>query len=588
MPKIQLKLAAVLAALVTLLMLTTGYFAERDLRASGLAQVRTGLHKQALLVAQLVADLPFDSARSAELSRIVQAAGGATRSRITLIASDGTVVADSDVTVASLSKVSNHAQRPEVSAAIAGSVGTATRRSETTARSLFYLAIPRPPSGVDVVRVAVDLDDVALAVSTLRSRLLIAGGVGLAASVVLAFVFSGFLVRPLERIRATVVAITGGELSARVAWTSSDELGEIARAVNRMGEQLELRLREVISEKEQLRTVLTGMEEGVLMLDARGRIVLANRRVRELFGTSGVLEDRTPLEVLRSVELERVLLAAFGAKEPVRREIQIDAPHRCVLAVRAVELPPEVGGGVVAVLDDRTELRRLEVVRRDFVANASHELRTPLTAIRGFAETLAEGDVAEPERRRYLGIILEHARRLGSLVNDLLELSRVESGKLELRIRPLVVASAVDAVLSNLESLFAQRKLSVSRGACDVPHVRADPQALEQILNNLLDNAAKYTEPGGRIDVRAERVGSHVRVCVEDTGIGIPESDRGRIFERFYRVDKARSRALGGTGLGLSIVRHLVEAMGGRVGVESTPGKGSTFHFTLPIAPSAS
>jgi len=583
MPRIQLKLAATLVALVAALVVLTGYFAERDLRDNVLRQIEGGLADEVRLVSELVGDRVFRFEDAPELTELARRASRAAGARVTLIAADGVVVADSEVDLERLPRLENHATRPEVMGAASGRITTATRLSVTAGRELFYCATPRragDPAGV--VRLAVDLDDVEAAVGTLRGRLLLAGAMGLLGAVLLSFPLAGVLVRPLERIRETVVAIAGGSLSARVPWRSNDEFGEIADAVDRMGEELELRMHEVTSEKEQLRAVLTGMEEGVLMLDASRRIVLANRRVRELLGVRGDLEGATPLEVLRNVELEDALNAAFGAREPVRREIRVEGPRRMVLALRAVKLPKEVGAGVVAVLEDRTELRRLEVVRRDFVANASHELRTPLTAIRGFAETLVEGQVNEAERTKYLNIILGHAHRIGSLVDDLLELARIESGKLELGRQRLDLAAVVDKVLSHLEPLFAQRNLDAARGDLEVPPVLADPRALEQVLGNLLDNAAKYTEPGGRIRVRAESAGRFVRICVEDTGIGIPEADRSRIFERFYRVDKARSRELGGTGLGLSIVRHLVESMGGRIGVESTPGKGSTFHFTLP------
>jgi two-component system phosphate regulon sensor histidine kinase PhoR len=303
--------------------------------------------------------------------------------------------------------------------------------------------------------------------------------------------------------------------------------------------------------------------------------------VRELLGHTTEIEGRTPLEVLRNADLENALAQAASGNGPVFREIELAGRTRRVIGIRAAPLRGQAPAGVVAVLGDLTELRRLEVVRRDFVANASHELRTPLTAVQGFAETLASGKVPQADRQRYLEIILQHSRRLGALVDDLLELSRIESGKLELLPSEVRLAAVVDRALESLNQLFEQRKISAKRGSLDPVSVRADARALEQVLVNLLENAGKYTEPGGRIEVRAEPVGDMVRVSVEDTGIGIPEAHLARIFERFYRVDKARSRALGGTGLGLSIVRHLVESMGGQVSVESTPGKGSVFHFTL-------
>jgi two-component system, OmpR family, phosphate regulon sensor histidine kinase PhoR len=581
--RIQLKLAGAFAALAALLLGVTGLIAERELRARELARAELVLLEKARLTLEMARDLRFASEHGVELAAIARRAAAAAQARVTFISEDGRVVADSEVPVEALDRVENHADRSEVAAALAGRMGIATRTSHTVARSFMYLALPHASGTArdGVLRLAVDLDELGAAASALRGQLLWAGALGLLASVLLALLVSGLLIRPVQHIRSSVSALAAGTLSSRVQWHSADELGEIARAIDRLGEQLELRLREVTAEKEQLQTVLGSMEEGVLVLDPEGRIVLANRRLRELLGLTGEIAGRTPLEVLRNADLENALVQAGAGGESVFREIELGGRTRRVLGIRAAPLRGQAKGGVVAVFGDLTELRRLEVVRRDFVANASHELRTPLTAVQGFAETLASGKVPAADRPRYLEIILQHARRLGALVDDLLELSRIESGKLELLPSEVPLASVVDRALDSLSPLFEQRRIVARRGPIEPPMVRADPRALEQVLVNLLENAAKYTEPGGRVEVRAEPVGDRVRVSVEDTGIGIPESHLVRIFERFYRVDKARSRALGGTGLGLSIVRNLVEAMDGKVSVDSTPGKGSTFHFTL-------
>jgi two-component system phosphate regulon sensor histidine kinase PhoR len=353
-----------------------------------------------------------------------------------------------------------------------------------------------------------------------------------------------------------------------------------------MGEQLESRVAELTTEKEQLHAVLRGMVEGVLVVDSSGGIALANRRLRELFGLRGEAEGRAPIEVIRNAEIQKALDSARGSSDPIVLEVEVLQPQRRVLRVHAVALKTRDGIGGLAVFHDMTEIRRLEAVRRDFVANASHELKTPLTAIRGFAETLVASAVSAEDRERYLKIILNHAERIGTLIEDMLELSRVESSAGPIaESEPLEVEPLVQGTLRSLDSMFSARGLEVSMGGLAVPPVRAESRALERVLHCLLDNAAKYTERGGKIGVRAEQVESGVvRMVVEDTGIGIPKAHQQRIFERFYRVDRARSREFGGTGLGLAIVRHWVERMGGQVGVESEPGRGSTFWFTLPTA----
>jgi two-component system phosphate regulon sensor histidine kinase PhoR len=283
--------------------------------------------------------------------------------------------------------------------------------------------------------------------------------------------------------------------------------------------------------------------------------------------------------------VDDALRAAVDTRELVVREVQIGAGEPRSIRVHAVGFPrsgPRLG--TVAVFHDVTELRRLESMRRDFVANVSHELKTPLTAIRGFAETLVSSDVSPEEVGKYLSIILKHAERLGTLIDDLLDLSRIESRKVPLRSTAVDVGRVAAGVVSGMEPQLRARSLSVFVVEGAAPAAWADRRAVEQILTNLLDNAAKYTNPGGRIEVSVRAEGARVRVSVSDDGIGIPREDLPRVFERFYRVDKARSRDLGGTGLGLAIVKHLVQAMDGDITVQSELGKGTTFSFHLPAA----
>jgi two-component system phosphate regulon sensor histidine kinase PhoR len=330
--------------------------------------------------------------------------------------------------------------------------------------------------------------------------------------------------------------------------------------------------------------VLNGMVEGVLVIDAGGDIILANSRLREIFNAWGEVLGRTPLEAIRDAELDSLLSEACKTDQPVSGLITLGGGR--TLNVHAVRFPPGDGPrmGTVAVFHDVSELSRLEKVRRDFVANASHELRTPLSAIRGFAETiLSSDDLSETEQRSYVQIIHRHARRLGNIVGDLLELSEREGGATAFELAPVDVAALADALIRDARPRFEEKQLDVSLETEGPTLAWADARAVEQVLTNLLNNAVQYTDTGGRIQVSIEGAGDFLVVRVSDSGIGIPERDRDRIFERFYRVDKARSRALGGTGLGLSIVKHLVQGLGGEISVESELGKGSTFRFTLPV-----
>ncbi len=436
-----------------------------------------------------------------------------------------------------------------------------------------------------MVRLAVNLEEVEAAVADLRRNLLTAALIGLAAALALSFLLSWITVRPLSEMRETLGAIARGDLGRRLRPRSEDELGEMAGAINDMAEELGLRLAEVTAEKEQLDAVLAGMVEGVLVLDTDGCVTLANPRLRELISLWGPVEGRKLLEVVRHPGIDDALRAAADSTAPVVSEVEVGDRAPRTLLIHAAAFPQEGPlMGTVAVFHDVTELRRLESVRRDFVANASHELQTPLTAIRGFAETLVANELSREEVRAQLSVILRNSERLENLIRDMRELSRVESRRVPLQPGEVDVVKLTRALLADMEPRLKERSLEASvsdRGA--VP-AWADRRAVDQVLSNLLDNALKYTDPGGRITVGIEAQPEVVRVSVSDSGIGISAEHRPRIFERFYRVDTARSRALGGTGLGLSIVRHLVQAMDGEVYVESEPGRGSAFHFTLPRA----
>jgi two-component system phosphate regulon sensor histidine kinase PhoR len=577
-PKIQSKLLGALAVLVSLIVIGTGYAAEWRLREREHTRLKASVAQRASVVIDLLGERPL-AAPDPELAEVALRTATLTAARVTLIAPDGRVVADSDVVPGGLERVENHGDRPEVRGALAGATATDVRMSHTVGRKLFYLAVPHPFGGV--VRLAVDLRDVDAAVSELRRGLALAGGIALLGALALSFVVSGILIRPLTRLRQTVEAIAGGNLDARLRRHARDELGDIAVALDRMREQLRGQLDELRHDKEQLQAVLHGMVEGVLVIGPDGRIALANPRLRSLFGLRHEVEGRLPIEVIRNAEVQDLLRQALASREPVRREIEFGGPEPRAFSVHAVAL---AGGarGAVAVFHDMSEVRRLDAVRRDFVANASHELKTPLTAIRGFAETLLSAELPPSEARSYLEVIVGHSDRLAELLDDLLELSRIESRAVKLELEELEIGPIAADVLRNLEPRFRERSLESRLVERDPGTALADYRAVEQILENLLDNAAKYTEPGGSVEVTMEAAGGFVRVAVADTGIGIPDADRTRIFERFYRVDKARSRALGGTGLGLSIAKHLVQSMGGEISVESTLGAGSTFTFTLP------
>jgi two-component system phosphate regulon sensor histidine kinase PhoR len=429
------------------------------------------------------------------LDAVADRTASAAEVRVTLIGPDGAVLGDSDVPLARLSGVENHADRPEVRIALGGALGSDTRRSATVGRDLFYLAVPHPGGGV--VRVAVDLSDLEAAVAHLRRVLLLAGAAGLCAALVLAYTFSWLTLRPIREMRRVAASIAGGRLDDRLPLASGDELADLGHAINQMAEQLRLRLEEVTREKEQLSAVLEGMVEGVLVVDTEGTVLLANHRLREFYGASADIVGRPLLDSIRDAELDEIVARASQTDEVIAHELTLDGARPRTLSVYAARFPS--GGarrvGAVAVFHDVTELMRLEKVRRDFVANASHELRTPLAAIRGFAETLlGNGGLAEGDRRAYLEVIDRHAQRLGNLVDDLLELSKIESRKSRLAPQVLDAGDVARELVQDWEPRIREHGIRVAVHCEGETGVWADRQALEQVLSNLLDNALKYSE----------------------------------------------------------------------------------------------
>jgi len=586
MPRSQIKLVAAISALVVAVVVGFGWATERDLTARADARVRAGLEARVKGARELLGPVALSTTPTDVLTRRARELAGALGGRVTLIRSDGVVVADSALSSARVGEMENHATRPEVRAAARGELGHSVRVSTSVGRPQRYVAVAAA-AGDGVVRLAEPVAE-APEIAALRTRMAQAVLVGLLAAVGLAFAVSRSNARAIERMRRVASSVAGGDFTLRLRRHVGDEFDPIAGAIDQMAEQLRLRLDEATHEKERLQAVLNGMVEGVLVVDTGGKIVLLNQRARELFAIRGRVESRAFLEVIRHAEFDALLARATDREDPVSGEVRLAGPGERVLRVQAVRFPSGRGArmGTVAVFHDVTEIARLEQVRRDFVANASHELRTPLTAISGFTETLLSSESLGPDdRRAYLEVIERHARRLTHLVNDLLELSKIESRQVTLEVAAIDVVPIAERLLQDYHERFEEKDLLASVAHHGPAFVRADPRALEQILVNLVDNAIKYTEPGGAVTIRVETGDEEVAVRVEDTGIGIPPEDRERIFERFYRVDKARSRELGGTGLGLAIVKHLVQGQGGEIAlVESQPGEGSVFRFTLPRA----
>jgi two-component system phosphate regulon sensor histidine kinase PhoR len=556
---------------VFLIALLVGLGVREELRST----FREELRRQLNLTTAVL-----ESADPAELDSVARAIAGELGYRITLIDDGGRVITDSEVPREGISSMENHSDRPEVQGTGAGGTAFDTRLSSTLGEELLYgaqaatLADGRPA----VVRIAAPLTRIEAALDRVQNGVVFTGILATLIALGVAYLLSRALARPLVVLAERARLLAAGNLSIRVPRERRvRELENLALAFNRLGEELQERLWELAGERDEMQLLIDSLDQGVLALDAEGRLIRWNRAASRLLELPAELTPNTPVaSLVRNPELRAFLTRSLeGAADS--REIQV-GDRDLVLASH----PLAVGGAVTSLLD-ASEIRRLERVRRDFVANASHELKTPLTSIRGFAETLLEDEDTEPGiRHRFLGAIRNNTLRMQNLVDDLLDLSRLESGgwiaapgRVDLG---QVAQGAWDALSTKLT---AHRTFAVSGEGV----AWADASGMAQIFRNLFENAVRHTSDGGRITVKVSSDGETVTTRVIDDGEGIPLQSLPRIFERFYRADSSRDRDQGGTGLGLAIVRHMIHSMGGAVGAESELGRGTTIVMTLPAAP---
>ena len=503
---------------------------------------------------------------------------------VAVIDPQGMVLADSRET----SSVSaSRADLEEVRKALQGTTGTSVRPDPKLDQELYYLAAPLRYQGRPgyALQLAVSLADVEMATEALHNEIWVASLIALLLALGTAYFFSRSFTRRVNTLKAFAEDLDKRPAAGSALIHENDELGDLGRSLDRTGARLRELVDRLSLESARRESILASMVEGVLAVDSDLKITFCNDSFRRVVGTSDSISEGQPLlEVLRDPELLSMFTHVLESRQPVKQRVRLAGAEGRSFEVQVTPLAGTVRGGAIAIFYDITDLERLERVRKDFVANVSHELRTPLTAISGYAETLLEGALEDQENnRKFVEIIKAHATRLGNIASDLLALSELESERPPAESRPVSVSTAVETALRIIEPAAQLRGITISHGKQDEAEVLAERGRLEQALVNLLDNAVKFNRPGGevRLDVTRE-TGGNIRIVVADTGIGIPFTDLSRVFERFYRVDKARSREMGGTGLGLSIVKHVIERMNGTVSVESQLGKGSTFTIRLP------
>ncbi len=517
--------------------------------------------------------------RANQLDDFIKKLGSRIHTRVTIIATDGTVLADSDENPKSME---NHSRRPEVAEALQGNTGKSVRFSSTADRDMLYVAVPIETDGkiAGVIRTSLFLKDIDNLLTRLNYHVAwISLAVVLIALLGALFISNG-IVQPIKNLTSAARKVASGDFSVRVFLKSKDELRDLADNFNRMNEEMQSVFTELSKQKEELSGIIHSLQEGLLVVDKQGRIIRANESFQRLAGDQPV-EGKLYWEAMRNPQLAELLMKAGTEKRNFMEEVTLgDRIFICSVT------PLKGGEEIVSIFHDVTEIKEIEKIKKDFVTNVSHELRTPLTAIKGYAETLRK-EVDTAQGKRYLEIVERNTNRLINIVSDLLLLSSLEE-KTTLELEDVNLGGFLENVIRIFEQKLQDKGLSL---AVDVkpnlPTIKADAFKLEQMLMNLLDNAIKYTDHG-EIAISAGVQENQVRIQVRDTGIGIPKENIPRIFERFYVVDKSRSRKSGGTGLGLSIVKHIVLLHKGTINIESALGKGTSVTVTLPADPSAS
>ena len=594
--------------IVLLVLLAMYFYLATVLKDSMSSRITSELEVQAALTREfLIEELPTQDNFTYDLiDPLVDRLGKANNARVTFIDLAGIVWGDTERDGQALREMDNHLTRPEVQDAIEKGSGIRDRYSNTTQTEFRYFALPihsnvsakitadEEGTLIGICRVALPMAAVNTAIGKLRQMALIASVAGLILVIVFSVFNTGAITKPIEKLTQTTQSLAAGNINSRAPVDSSNELGQLSHNFNLMADRIQEQIDTISEEHRRSETILTNMGEGVLLVNGASEMTYANPTAISMLELPDDYIGKALIEINRIPELQALLKKAAQTETVAFAEIQLGNLREPEAEVTVV--PVSAGQEYVIVIHDVTKERQLERIRADFVANVSHELRTPLTTIRGYAETLlGENSVRTKTGEQFIVKILNHSARLTSLVSDLLELSRLELGEVELRPSPCDLHTFRDPILDVFEPLLEESGLVLKWEIPEkFPKVNVDRQLFMQIFVNLIDNAIKYTPDGGTLTVSARICSSEsteasdppaeeIVLSVEDTGIGIPMESQSRVFERFYRVDEGRAREMGGTGLGLAIAKHIVLSHNGRIWLESTLGQGSTFHVVLPL-----
>jgi two-component system phosphate regulon sensor histidine kinase PhoR len=562
------------------------WYASNSLRDFFIEQTTSDLEARARILEKEILEY-FEPLDQMGIDMLCKSVGKTGSTRFTVILPSGKVIGDS---VNSPEAMENHVDRPEILQALRGQRGVSVRYSRTLEESMMYVGIPLKSKSniVGVIRTSVPLTSIDQAIQSVQIKIVIAGTFIAILAAFLSLLFSRRISRPIEEIKKGAECFANGDLQCRLPVFYSAEIGSLSETMNQMAEDLHARINTIKQQRNQIEAMLSSMVEGVIGVDSEEKVINMNRAAAWMFGCNPYeAQGRSIQEVVRNTEIQQFVTHTLSSGKALEKDIVLYSHGERFVNAHGTLLHNAEGKqiGALIVLNDITRLRRLENIRREFVANVSHEIKTPITAIKGFVETLREGATQDPqEAERFLGIIGKHVDRLDAIIEDLLSLSRIEQveEKNEVALHEGPIREVLVTAIQLCEAKAKEKNIRLELSCNKELKAKINAALLEQAIANLLDNAVKYSDAEGIIRIEARQADNKVSISVRDQGCGIDKEHLPRIFERFYRADKARSRKLGGTGLGLAIVKHIAQAHGGHVTVESTPGKGSTFTIHLP------
>jgi two-component system phosphate regulon sensor histidine kinase PhoR len=576
---IRWRIALAFTALIIFALVGLSTYITKTVRTYYLDTLTVQITNQALLISNSIA--PYLAVDDSEtIDELSKQYGGQVDARITIIKIDGTVLGD---TAENPAIMENHSNRPEVKDALAFGIGSNIRYSATLGYDMMYVAVPIYEEGnsIGTARISVPLTNIDNSIKKINTAIIIGTCIAAIAAILLAFWTTRVITGPIKTLTRMSRKISEGNLDQKIHINSRDEIGVLASVFNHMAEQLQSTVELLTGQRDRIAVILAHIGDGIIVTDRNGNVTLLNHAAEKIFDTqNGKVQGHTFIELVRDHDIDKIVHCCLETGEKQTGLVHYRA-KRLFLGIIATLLPE--AGGCVVLLQDLTELRRLETVRRDFVSNITHELRTPLSSIKALAETLKEGALDdEPVAKDFLERINGEVDRLAQMVQELSELSRIESGESPLQKSVFNAADLLDTSVRRIKPQADRAGvILITEVSRKLPELNGDRDRIEQVLINLIHNAIKFTQPGGTITVSGAVHDNSLQFSVSDTGAGIPADDLTRIFERFYKADKARSGS--GTGLGLAIAKHIVAAHGGEIWVESIEGKGTQFYFTIPL-----